>query len=65
MQWVKYCNYKVSRFKYTQDGGVLTNEQRQFYEDNGYIVIRNNVSHALLDEVRYLINSFKLRFKFF
>ncbi|RZB40008.1 phytanoyl-CoA dioxygenase, peroxisomal-like, partial [Asbolus verrucosus] len=39
-------------FKYTQDGGVLTEEQRQFYEDNGYILIKNNVSHALLDEVR-------------
>ncbi|XP_044264186.1 phytanoyl-CoA dioxygenase, peroxisomal-like [Tribolium madens] len=41
----------MGRFKYTQDGGILTNEQRQFYEDNGYIVIRNNVSHALLDEI--------------
>jgi hypothetical protein len=30
----------------------LTEEQRQFYEDNGYILIRNNVSHALLDELK-------------
>ncbi|KAJ3648974.1 hypothetical protein Zmor_020739 [Zophobas morio] len=42
----------MSRFKYTHAGGVLTEEQRQFYEDNGYIIIRNNVNHGLLDEVR-------------
>ncbi|EFA06775.2 phytanoyl-CoA dioxygenase, peroxisomal [Tribolium castaneum] len=42
----------MGRFRYTQDGGVLTYEQRQFYEDNGYIVIKNNVSHALLDEIQ-------------
>ncbi|KAJ3665674.1 hypothetical protein Zmor_001160 [Zophobas morio] len=41
----------MGKYKYTQDGGILTEEQRQFYEDNGYIVIRNNVSHAILDEV--------------
>ncbi|CAH1364774.1 phytanoyl-CoA dioxygenase, peroxisomal-like [Tenebrio molitor] len=42
----------MGRFKYTTGGGVLTEEQRQFYEDNGYILIRNNVSHALLDELK-------------
>jgi phytanoyl-CoA hydroxylase len=30
----------------------LTEEQRQFYEDNGYILIKNNVSHAFLDELK-------------
>ena len=28
-------------FKYTPgNGGILTREQRQFYEDNGYVVIK-------------------------
>ncbi|CAH1364776.1 unnamed protein product [Tenebrio molitor] len=42
----------MDRFKYTVGGGVLTEEQRQFYEDNGYILIKNNVSHAFLDELK-------------
>ena len=29
-----------SSFKYTTDKGCLTLEQRQFYEDNGYLVIK-------------------------
>jgi phytanoyl-CoA hydroxylase len=28
------------QFRYTTDGGCLTLEQREFYEENGYIVIR-------------------------
>ena len=27
-------------FKYTTDKGCLTMEQRQFYENNGYLVIK-------------------------
>ncbi|XP_063919037.1 phytanoyl-CoA dioxygenase, peroxisomal-like [Zophobas morio] len=38
-------------FKYTVGGGVLSEEQRRFYEVNGYVVIKNNVSEALIDEV--------------
>lgn len=31
---------KKEEFRYTTDGGCLTLEQRRFYEENGYIVIR-------------------------
>lgn len=30
---------------YTYDNGVLTPEQRKFYDDNGFLVIRNLVKH--------------------
>ncbi|XP_022914030.1 phytanoyl-CoA dioxygenase, peroxisomal-like isoform X2 [Onthophagus taurus] len=36
-------------FKYTASNRALTNEQRQFYEDNGFIIIRGLVSPADLD----------------
>ncbi|KAJ3665675.1 hypothetical protein Zmor_001161 [Zophobas morio] len=42
----------MGKFRYTQDSGILTEKQRQFYEDNGYIVIKNNVSNVLLDNIR-------------
>ena len=31
----------TSEFRYTTDKGCLTMEQRKFYEENGYIVIKN------------------------
>ena len=31
---------KNDEFRYTTDKGCLTLEQRKFYEENGYIVIR-------------------------
>ncbi|EHB07529.1 Phytanoyl-CoA dioxygenase, peroxisomal, partial [Heterocephalus glaber] len=34
------------RFQYTLDNDVLTLEQRKFYEDNGFLVIKNLVSDA-------------------
>ncbi|ETE57727.1 Phytanoyl-CoA dioxygenase, peroxisomal, partial [Ophiophagus hannah] len=30
-----------TQFRYTLDNDVLTREQRQFYEDNGYLLIKN------------------------
>ena len=36
------CNIYYCR--YSQDGGILSNEQRAFYEQNGYLVIRELVS---------------------
>ncbi len=30
---------------YTYDNGILTTEQRKFYDENGYLVIRNLVGH--------------------
>lgn len=40
------------RLRYTLDNPILTPEQRQFYEDNGFIVIKNLVEHELLDACR-------------
>lgn len=40
------------RFRYTLDNPVLTLEQRQFYEDNGFIVIKKLVEDQLLDACR-------------
>ena len=43
---IKYnhCTQNKSKYKYTLDGfadKILTKEQRDFYEENGYIVIKN------------------------
>jgi phytanoyl-CoA hydroxylase len=38
-----------SRFQYTLDNPVLSREQRQFYEDNGFLVIPRLVSSQFLD----------------
>jgi phytanoyl-CoA hydroxylase len=38
-----------SRFQYTLDNPMLTLEQRQFYEDNGFLVIPRLVSSQFLD----------------
>ena len=34
----------VGEFRYTCDNTILTPEQRQFYEENGFLVIRRLVS---------------------
>ncbi|XP_066284697.1 phytanoyl-CoA dioxygenase, peroxisomal-like [Branchiostoma lanceolatum] len=39
-------------FRYTVDGGVLTHEQRQFYEENGFLVIKDLISHDKIDVYR-------------
>jgi hypothetical protein len=39
-------------YRYTLPNGVLTNEQREFYEKNGFIVIRNLVSPETLEKYR-------------
>lgn len=41
-------------FKYTVGNSVLTNEQRKFYEENGYIIFRHLVSDELIEECRYV-----------
>ncbi|KAF5283617.1 hypothetical protein FQR65_LT13823 [Abscondita terminalis] len=40
------------RYKYTKDNVYLTDEQRDFYEKNGYIVFRNLVDWDILDECK-------------
>lgn len=42
----------LQSFRYTLDNPVLSYEQRKFYEDNGYIVIRNLVPKEKLDVYR-------------
>nr|UHN91811.1 phytanoyl-CoA dioxygenase [Epicauta chinensis] len=43
----------MADFTYTVPGsGVLSQEQRQFYEDNGYIVFKNYVNHDFLDRAK-------------
>ena len=37
------------QFQYTTDLGCLTLEQRKFYEENGYIVIKNFLKHEDID----------------
>ncbi|XP_073407373.1 phytanoyl-CoA dioxygenase, peroxisomal [Dendrobates tinctorius] len=39
-------------FRFTLNNDLLTTEQRQFYEDNGFLVIKNLVSHEDLDDFR-------------
>ena len=36
-------------FRYTVDNGILTLEQRQFYEDNGYIVVKGFLKDKDID----------------
>ena len=39
-------------YRFTLPNGNLTNEQREFYEKNGFIVIRNLVSPETLERFR-------------
>ncbi|KAK9871321.1 hypothetical protein WA026_011588 [Henosepilachna vigintioctopunctata] len=41
----------MSSKRYTKNNKALTDQQREFYEENGYIIIKNNVPHALIDEL--------------
>lgn len=40
-------------FRYTRDNNVLSLEQRQFYEENGYLIIKNLVSAEDIACFRY------------
>ncbi|KAK9871319.1 hypothetical protein WA026_011586 [Henosepilachna vigintioctopunctata] len=40
----------MTSYKYTKNNKALNDQQREFYEENGYIIIRNNVPHDLIDE---------------
>jgi hypothetical protein len=43
----------VFSYRYTLDNNVLTLEQRQFYEKNGFLVIKNLVSDDDIQRFRY------------
>ncbi len=45
-------NTQQSDYRYSLPNGNLSNEQRQFYEKNGFIVIRNLVKPKTLDHFR-------------
>ena len=38
------------KLQYTTDKGCLTMEQRMFFEENGYIVIKNFLNHDSIDQ---------------
>nr|XP_021153912.1 phytanoyl-CoA dioxygenase, peroxisomal isoform X1 [Columba livia] len=40
------------KFRYTLDNNVLTTEQRQFYEDNGYLLIKKLISDKDIERFR-------------
>ncbi|XP_010155587.1 PREDICTED: phytanoyl-CoA dioxygenase, peroxisomal-like, partial [Eurypyga helias] len=40
------------RFRYTLESDVLTTEQRQFYEDNGYLLVKKLVSDEDIERFR-------------
>ena len=42
-----------SSFRYTWENNVLSLEQRKFYEENGFLVIKNLVSDADIQRFRY------------
>ncbi|XP_066136569.1 phytanoyl-CoA dioxygenase, peroxisomal isoform X2 [Saccopteryx bilineata] len=46
------ASFLSQQFQYTQDNNVLSLEQRKFYEENGFLVIKNLVSDADIDRFR-------------
>lgn len=42
--------YDNPQFKYTLPNNILTDEQRQFYDDNGFLVIEKLIPDELLDK---------------
>jgi phytanoyl-CoA hydroxylase len=50
--FLKKSEQQQPEYRYTLPNGILTNEQREFYEKNGFIVIRNLVSPETLEKYR-------------
>uniref|UniRef100_A0A8D1SW67 phytanoyl-CoA dioxygenase n=2 Tax=Sus scrofa TaxID=9823 RepID=A0A8D1SW67_PIG len=46
------AKFQPQQFQYTRDNNVLSLEQRQFYEENGFLVIKNLVSDADIERFR-------------
>lgn len=44
----------MTSYKYTVGNSVLTKEQRDFYEENGYLVFRHLVSDDIIEQCRYV-----------
>lgn len=47
-----YPSPRTLRLRYTCDNNLLTPEQRLFYEENGFLLIKNLVSHEDIDQFR-------------
>ncbi|XP_022348317.1 phytanoyl-CoA dioxygenase, peroxisomal-like [Enhydra lutris kenyoni] len=45
-------SFHPPQFQYTRDNNVLSLEQRKFYEENGFLVIKNLVSDADIERFR-------------
>jgi hypothetical protein len=43
-----------ARFRFTRDDSALSEEERAFYEENGYLVFRNLIPHPDLDTYAYV-----------
>ncbi len=51
-QHVKPVTTEERQLQYTLPDGNFTMKQRQFYEDNGYIVMRKLLSPSILEQFR-------------
>uniref|UniRef100_A0A9L0RQI0 Phytanoyl-CoA dioxygenase, peroxisomal n=1 Tax=Equus caballus TaxID=9796 RepID=A0A9L0RQI0_HORSE len=49
---VSSAGFHPQQFQYTQDNSVLTLQQRKFYEENGFLVIKKLVSDADIERFR-------------
>lgn len=57
-----------NNYKYSVRNSILSDEQRKFYEENGYIVFRHLVDEELLEECRWVCSkliSFQILLLFF
>ena len=52
----KTSGYGAASYQYTLDSShpKLTEEQRKFYDENGFLVIKNLVSKKDLEKYRYI-----------
>ncbi|XP_058915208.1 phytanoyl-CoA dioxygenase, peroxisomal [Kogia breviceps] len=53
---VSPASFHPQQFQYTRDNNVLSLEQRKFYEENGFLVIKNLVSDA---DIQYFRDEFE------
>ncbi|XP_077658865.1 phytanoyl-CoA dioxygenase, peroxisomal-like isoform X3 [Urocitellus parryii] len=49
---IAHASFHPKQFQYTLDNNVLSLEQRKFYEESGYLVIKNLVSDADIERFR-------------
>ncbi|KAK7580099.1 hypothetical protein V9T40_000728 [Parthenolecanium corni] len=45
-------SFEYPDFQYTLPNNLMTTEQRKFYDDNGYLLIKDLIPHSLLDLFR-------------